>query len=182
MNRVFAYTVNSRVVWLSDKVFHLPVLDDLYRLHSVENCQDIKPDDCVNYTVKYFHKFIQDELVSSPLREEAKNDILIIREKIKCFTRLSDFIQCSFLSSMPIVFTEENDKLEILSKSIIDCTDLNGSQMAKHQDFINSMIREKKDELKRRYLHTVNLLKKAQSLEEVKEVEYTLIYEGIHVI
>lgn len=182
MGRVFAYSVNSRVIWLSDNVFHIPVLDDLYRIHLVENCQNIESADCVNYTVKFFHKFLQENLVSSPLKEEAKANVLLLHEKVKCFVRLSDFIRYSLDSSMPMVFKDEAEKIEVLSKSIIDSSNLSAEEQAKHTNFIASLIDEKKQELKKRYIKNVHLIKNARDLKEIKEIEYSLIFEGIHIV
>ena len=182
MGRVFAYSVNSRVIWLSDSVFHIPVLDDLYRVHLVEKCQNIETPDCVNYTVKFFHKFLQEDLVSSPLKEEARDNVLLLHEKVKCFVRLSDFIRYSLDSSMPMVFKDETEKIEILSQSVIDGSSLNAEEMAKHTAFISGLIAEKKQELKKRYISTVHLIKNARDLKEIKEIEYSLIFEGIHIV
>lgn len=182
MKKVFVYAVNSRVVWLSDKVFHIPVLDDFYRIHLVENCQDIELSDCINYTVKFFNKFVQQELVYTPLNDKNKIETQINYEKIKCFSRISEFIQCSLLSALPTAFVDEYDKIDILAKSVVDTTGFSQTESEKHHDFINSLYADKKAELKLRYLHTVLQLKKARTLDEIKEVEYSLIYEGIGVV
>jgi hypothetical protein len=182
MKKKFAYVVNSRVVWLSDAVFHIPVLDDFYRIHLIENCQPIELENCTEYVVKLFNKFVQQELVHSPLiSEDAKIEIQINYEKIKCFSRISEFIQCSLLTSLPSVFLEESDKIEVLAKSVINTNILENNEEIKHLDFISSLLQEKKTELKKRYLNIILQLKKARSLEEIKEVEYSLIYEGIHI-
>lgn len=181
MDRVFAYTINSRVVWLSEKIFQIPVLDDMCRIHLVENCQKIEQASCIDYNVRYFNKFVQDDLVFTPLTEDLRTSVQINYEKTKCYVRLSEFIQCSYLSSLPIVFKDECDKIEILAHSILDCTDMTPEDMAKHQGFVADLILEKKTELKKRYLATILDLKNAKTLQAVKEVEYTLIYEGIQI-
>lgn len=177
MNRVFAYTMHSRVIWISDKIFQIPVLDDLYHTHLVQNCQKIEIPDCINYTVKHFQKFAQDNLLYTPLQEDSRFNVEINFEKIKCFTRLSDLIQCSYLSSMPIIFNDETDKVEMLSSAIIDLAEASPEEVLKHRSFINSLVQKKKDELKKKYASFVLQIKKVKTLQEVKEIEYALMYE-----
>ena len=182
MKKVFAYSVKSRVVWLSDEVFHVPVLDDFYRIHLIENCQQVELVDCIDYSIKFTNKFVQEELVHAPLNEAERNEVLINYEKIKCFSRISDFIQCSLRTSLPSAFFEESDKIEVLAGSVINTTSLGLDDAAKNLSFINTLFQDKKNELKKRYLTTVLKLKNCRSLEEVKEVEYSLVFEGIHVV
>lgn len=178
----FAYSMNSRVIWVSDEVFHVPVLNDLYRIHLVENFSDVNTAKCYDYTVKHFHKFVQTELVHNPLQAAQAEEVMINHEKMQCFIKLRDFVNFSYQAALPPVFGSETDKLEILAKSLINESQVGVGEVTKHHEFVNQLFQDKKSELSKRYIDLVHQLKSCRTLEEVKNVGYSIVYEAINVV
>lgn len=177
-----AYSVNSRVIWLSDKIYHVPVLGDLYRTHQIQDLSNINEEECYHYSVKLFHKFAQDKLVYAPLKSDEAPDVLLSYQKMKSYEKLCSLINAAYLTTLPIVFFSEEEKVQILAESFISVDSLNEIQKSKNLNFVNGLISEKKKELKKRYLKVVFDLKNAQTLDEVQTIDYTIVYEGLNII
>lgn len=178
----FIYAMNSRVLWISKNIFYIPVLSDLYSVHLLKNDLKIDLDACINYSVKYFNKFLQDELVLSPINEQDRQEVLISYEKIKVYIQLSEYVNYSYLSALPPVFNSESDKLEMLSQSLLNKNLIDCSVNEKHADFVSNLLKDKKVELKNRFIKIVHQLKKAKTLKEVQEIGYEVVYPEINVV
>lgn len=182
MSKLIVYSINSRVIWTSEKVYHVPVLTDLYRVHCVNDISNLKPEECFNYTVKFFHKYVQEQLIHSPLKKEETSEVLMNHQKMKSYEKLCDFINASYLSGLPPLLGDETEKVFLLSESLIDVSDMNQLQIQKHNEFVGKLFSDKKNELKKRYLKFVLDIKNAKSLEEVQKIDYSIVYEGLSVI
>lgn len=182
LSTMYAYTMNARVVWISDKIFNLPVLSDLYRIHRFENTAAIGSANCLQYTVKHFHKFLQDELILLPLASTEASEFLLAHEKIKAYLKLKEFINCSYLSALPDVFEGEEDRIEMLALSLVNTETLSQAAKQKHIDLTAQLIRDKKSELKNRFITIVHQLKACENPEQVQKIMHTIVYEGLHVV
>lgn len=180
--KTFAYTMNGTVVWLSDEVFNIPVLNDLYRVHLIENIADVKLQECYNYSVKIYYKFLQSELVYTPLAGDPEDEILLNHEKIKNYVKLKDYINYSYSLAIPNVFVEESDQKDLLARCLVDYNNMSLEEISKHEEFLSLILKNKKEELKNRYTSFVHKLKSCKTLNEVKEVGYSIVFEGINVV
>lgn len=145
---VFTYSQDGKIFWISEKVFHIPVLDSPYTIH---------PENEVNTL-------------------EISDGMELQNEKVRLYIKVSELINISWASSMPAVFNEEADKLEILTGAIVQHTN------QKHHNFIKSLMSEKKDLLKSKYLSLISEIKAADDMNQLKAVSYKLVFEGIHVV
>ncbi|MFZ3229653.1 MAG: hypothetical protein WA160_05580 [Pseudobdellovibrio sp.] len=179
----FVYALYNRVLWISDKVFHIPVLNDLYSIHLVDCIPNVEAKEYLNYTVISSHRFPQKELILNSIKDDGDlNEALLNYEKIKLFVRLCEFVNYSYLASTPNVFSDEHDKLDVLSQTVLDIRNFDAVATKKHLDFINTVFIEKKQKLIARYIDVVHQLKNATSISEVNEIGYKLVFAEIHVL
>ncbi len=55
VNTKFVYTMDNRIVWLSEHVFQVSVLDDLYRVYQIEDLDlNVRLNNCFDFFVKDF--------------------------------------------------------------------------------------------------------------------------------
>ncbi len=183
--KVYVYTLNSRVVWWDLKLQQIPVIAEMYMVHRSELPELAKIGDCVNYIIKNNHKF-EDQLISSPLvseiGDEESKQIKLVNLKVSIYMKLVDFINCSYQSAFPAVFTEEADQIEILARSLVNETSLDTQAIETHRQFVNKLISDKKTELKTRFISLIHQLKEAHTIDEVQKIGYTIVYEGINVV
>ena len=180
-NKIYVYTLNSRVVWWDEKLQQIPVLAEMYMVHRAEKPQKTDVGDCVNYVIKNYHKF-EDELIQMPLSDEESQRIRLLQLKVKFYMKLVDLINCSYRSAFPAVFSDESDRIELLAGTMVKLEELDEKASAAHEKFIKSLISDKKNELKKRYLGLVHQLKDAASIEAVQSIGYTIVYEGINIV
>lgn len=180
-NKVYVYTLNSRVVWWDKNLQQIPVLAEMYMVHRAEKPQGSDVENCINYTIKNYHKF-EDQLVQTPLSSEESQRITLLHLKVKFYMRLVDLVNCSYKTAFPAVFSEEADRVEMLARSTVKSEQLDENAMASHSKFINTLISDKKNELKNRYVSFVHQLKDADTTDAVQKVGYTIVYEGIHIV
>lgn len=180
-NKVYAYTLNSRVVWWDEKLQQIPVIADMYMVHRVERPFNVPVSECTAYVIRNNHKF-EDELIYSPLLEEESPRGKMLHLKVNFYMKLVDYINCSYNSAFPAVLGTEADRLEILAGTMIDVKMLNAEALETHCRFVATLISDKKNELKARHLRFVTELKEADTVEEVQRVGYTIVYEGINVV
>ena len=83
---------------------------------------------------------------------------------------------------MPIIFNDEIDKIEVLSLSAIDTTDISKTEVLKHNLFVDKLIHEKKTMLVEKYFSMALEIKQAQTFEQIQRVEYQLTYIGKYLI
>lgn len=179
--KCFVYVINSRVLWMDSRAFHIPILNDLYSVYLIENPPEIPPDECVNYTVKSLRSFVQDSLVQAFLTDIERDATLLNREKIRIYLRLCDYINTSYLTSLPPVFFDEKDKIDVLASSLIDGDAVALEPDSRHFAFIESLIIEKKIALKKIFLHHSSQIKSASSLSDLKKISAELNYNEITV-
>lgn len=180
-NKVYAYTLNSRVVWWDKNLLQIPVIAEMYMVHRAEKPQNTEVDDCINYVIKNYHKF-EDELIQTPLSDEESQRIRLLHLKVKFYMKLVDLINCSYSSAFPAVFSDEADRVEMLARSTVKSEQLDEKAMASHSEFINTLISDKKNELKNRYISFIHQLKDANTPEAVQKIGYTIVYEGINIV
>lgn len=180
-NKVYVYTLNSRVIWWDKNLQQIPVIAEMYMVHRAEKPQSTDVSDCVNYVIKNYHKF-DDEMIPAPLSDEENQRIMLVHLKVKFYMKLTDLINCSYRSAFPAVFSEEPDRIEMLARSTVKSEQLDEKAMALHSQFINTLITDKKNELKNRYISFVHQLKEATTIDAAQKVGYTIVYEGINIV
>lgn len=180
-NKVYVYTLNSRVIWWDKSLQQIPVISEMYMVHRAEKPQSADIGSCINYTIKNYHKF-EDELIQTPLSNEESQRITLLHMKVKFYMKLVDLVNCSYRSAFPAVFSDEADRVEMLARSTVKTDQLDEKAMALHSQFIKTLIADKKNELKNRYVSFVHLLKEANTPDAVQKVGYTIVYEGINIV
>lgn len=178
---LFAYALRGRIIWISDSIFHIPVIHDLYRVYLLEEANGVTLENCTDYIIAYHHKFIHTAPVLSPLADEELVEFKMAFLKIKTFVRLSRFVNYSYQASLPLVFSAEEDKIHVLADTLIDTTTLNTDELSNHHTFIKTLIYDKKYELKKRYIDLCKQIKETSTLEEIRDVSYKVVYEGINI-
>lgn len=180
-NKIYVYTLNSRVIWWDKTLQQIPVIAEMYMVHRAEKPQGAEVENCINYTIKNYHKF-EDQLVQTQLSDEESQRITLLHLKVKFYMKLIDFVNCSYNSAFPAVFSDEADRVEMLARSTVKAEQLDENATAAHLKFIDTLIKDKKNELKNRYIGFVQQLKDADNLDAVQKVGYTIVYEGINIV
>ena len=81
-NKVYVYTLNSRVIWWDKNLQQIPVIAEMYMVHRAEKPLNSEVGDCTNYVIKNYHKF-EDELIEAPLSDEESHRIKLLHLKVK---------------------------------------------------------------------------------------------------
>ena len=178
--KMFVYSVALRVVWISEDIFQIPVIDDLYRVQLIEDAEDVNEDNCTEYVINFSNKFVQTKLKLLPIPENISNEIYLIHEKVKAYVKLSQYVNYSYHSSLPMVFNSEADKIQMLADSFLNND--NQHEKIKHFSFVETLITDKKKELIKRYIQLLNQIQEANDLDTMKKVSYKIVYEAINVV
>lgn len=179
--KIYVYTMNSRVVWFDSEIENIPVIADMYRIHYVNKPEEISLENCTNYLVKNFTKFIE-EIVHSPIDPQEMDSVMLVHSKVKAYKQLKSHVMHSYKMAFPAVFSTEQDQIEMLAKSLIDYKQLDSEAIEKHELFVNRLVQEKKQILKERFINFVHLIKAANSTEELQTVSYSVVFEGINIV
>lgn len=177
--KLFVYTLNSRVVWWGREIQNIPVIAEVYRVHRVTSPANSETENCMNYVVKSFFKF-ENELILTPVSEMEIEVVKIVHTKIKIYMQLNEYINFAYKMDFPAVFDGEKNRIDILSKSLVDYSTLDEESVKAHELFVSQLVEDRKNELKSRYLKIVHEIKTAQTLDELKKISNTVVFEGIN--
>jgi hypothetical protein len=115
----YVYSIDSRIVWLSDRIFQIPVLDGLYRVNLIEDIHtNIHSDNCFNYTVKDFLQFNQNRVIYNPISNDQHDIWKLRKEKIKIFDQLCNTVNLVLCSFFPPVSFNFEDQLDLIVQSL----------------------------------------------------------------
>lgn len=179
----YVYSIDSRIVWLSDSIFQVPVLDDLCRVNQIENIdKDIHVDNCYNYTVKDFLRFSQNGVVYNPISEEQSEVWKIRKEKIKLFDQLCSTVNLVISSFFPPVSFDFDDQLKLVAQSLPGFSLLTTELQQKHSDFVQQLLVSKKEELKKRYLLFVQKIQETSSLDQLDRLREEIHFNRLNII
>lgn len=179
----YVYSIDSRIVWLGDRIFQIPVLDDLCRVYQIENIdKDIHVDNCFNYTVKDFLRFTQNGVVYNPISEEQSEVWKMRKEKIKLFDQLCSNVNLVLSSFFPPVSFDFDDQLELVTQSLPSFSLLSVDLQQKHSDFVQKLLISKKEELKKRYLLFVQKIQETSSFEQLDRLREEIHFNRLNII
>lgn len=179
----YVYSIDSRIVWLSDRIFQVPVLDDLCRVNQIENIdKDIHIDNCYNYTVKDFLRFSQNGVVYNPISEEQNEVWKMRKEKIKLFDQLCSTVNLVLSSFFPPVSFDFDDQLDLVAQSLPSFSLLAVDLQKKHSEFVQQLLVSKKEELKKRYLMFVQKIQTASTEEQLDRLREEIHFNRLNII
>jgi hypothetical protein len=176
----FLYAMNGRVLWIGTRLTQVPVLTDLYTAHLFKGQVDSEVP-ITDYVIEGTHQLVVNGVKYTPIEDsQIKQTLLLNSKKLELFLHLCEVIEVSHRLSLPQVFFEESDNVEIMTKSMVG-KELGVDAQDKHQIFIRECFEEKKKELKARYLEGVQKIKVAADLSDLAHVARGLSLAQIHV-
>jgi hypothetical protein len=181
MNKcTYVYTIDNRIVWFDTNIFYVPVLNDLHRIYEINLLSvDCDLKNCIHYIVKDFHQYSQREVHFSPLVGKNVDEYVLHFEKVKSYVKLCEIINQSYQSSLPHVFQNESEKIELLA-NVIQGNELHTTEQ--NLNFVNQLIQDKKLSLKKKYTQIVHQLKNAATTEEISNINLEINFNRIHIV
>lgn len=181
---IYVYTINSRVVWVSDQLFWIPVLPEMHKTYEIlQSPIDLeKPIDCINYVVKNFYDFNQDSLAVNVLPAEENDFYVLCHKKVEVYLNLSKIInEVLLLMNAPVAFNEA-EQLNININACVNLVALNESSLNRHKEFITTIRSQKRDALLERYINFINEISTSDSQEKLQSIAYRITFNRLNII
>ena len=176
----YLYAMNGRVLWVGTRLSQVPVLPELYTAHLFKG-QISETSPITDFIIESTHRLVISEMKLSPIIDAATNaSVLLCSKKVEAFLNLCENIEISYKLSLPQVFNDEKDNIEMLALSLLD-HQIEDMAQQKHLIFFAESFVEKKNELKLRYLDGVKKIRSASSILDLNEVYRLIALTQIHV-
>jgi hypothetical protein len=182
-NSYFVYAMDSRVVWVSDHIFQISILNDLYRVYKITDLNNRVPlDGCYFYTVKDFHKFDQENLIYSSPSDSDIQSLIIVHQKIKIYIHLCEVVNMALKSMYPPLLFSDKDLLDLVVRSSVDFEGLRSDEKCLHENFMKVLFDDKICEIKKRYLDFAKQIKNAETLEDLSTLSGRINFQTVNLV
>ena len=183
-NFFYVYTINGRVVWLDHELFWIPVLPEMHKVYEIKNT----PEDngeyayCLQYVVKNFYEFTQDELAFSALPELESQFYFLCYSKTQVFLKLSKIVnQILQLMRLPVEFNElEQTKVSI--QTSLDTQNLDELALSRHSHFITNLRDQKRAAVHDLFVKFTNEIIFCKSEQEIQNLSNKISFNRLNII